>query len=157
MTAFDNDRFYPSNTRGNRMNQHARQVMHQCAQGSLDGSLTFPEVVSRLVAVGCEQYHADLRRQEKTHYLPDGENHVVPLPLEPRPIAPTFSADAVVAALRAIQQRQIRYPEFLTRILDAGCVGYHVFLAGKRALYLGRNGDLHIEHFPPAAAAGATD
>jgi uncharacterized protein YbcV (DUF1398 family) len=139
------------------MNEHARQVMHECTRGSLDGSLTFPEVVSRLAAVGCEQYHADLRRQEKTHYLPNGENHVVPLPLEARTIARTFSADAVVAALRAIQQRQIRYPEFLTRILDAGCVGYYVFLAGKRAIYLGRNGDMHIEHFRPAAAATATD
>jgi uncharacterized protein YbcV (DUF1398 family) len=75
---------------------------------------------------------------------------VEPLPLGSRSIADAFSGDAVIAALRAVQARQITYPEFLARLLDAGCVGYFVYLAGKRAIYLGRTGEMHIEHFPPA-------
>ncbi len=139
------------------MNEQTTQVMHECARGSLDGSLSFPEVVCRLIAIGCEQYHADLRRQEKTYYLPDGDSYVEPLSFGSRSIAQEFSADAVIAALRASQGKQISYPQFLTRLVEAGCVGYHVFLAGKRAVYLGRHGELHIEHFPPATTPPATD
>lgn len=31
-----------------------------------------------------------------------------------------------------------------------GCVGYHVSLAGRRAVYYGRSGETHVEQFPPA-------
>ncbi|HEX6958633.1 MAG TPA: DUF1398 domain-containing protein [Ferrovibrio sp.] len=136
------------------VNEEAEQVMRACMRGSLDGTMPFPEVVARLVEIGCEQYHADLRRQEKTYYMPGGESHVEPLPLGSQAIAQSFSADSVVAALRAIQERQIDYVEFLGQIIAAGCVGYFVYIAGKRAIYLGRNGEFHVEHFPaPAAVA----
>ena len=138
------------------MNDRTRQVMHECSSGSIDGSMAFPEVVSKLAAIGCEQYHADLPRQEKTYYLPDGESHIEPLPTPSQSIAPTFSADGIVAALRAIQAGQISYVEFLGRIVAAGCVGYFVYVAARRAIYLGRNGDMHVEHFPPVAALSGT-
>ena len=138
------------------MNDKTRQVMHECSSGSIDGSMAFPNVVSKLAAIGCEQYHADLRRQEKTYYVPDGESHVEPLPPASRSIAPTFSADGIVDALRAIQAGQISYVEFLGRIVAAGCVGYLVYVAGRRAIYLGRNGDMHVEHFPPVPAVSRT-
>jgi hypothetical protein len=32
----------------------------------------------------------------------------------------------------------------------AGCVGYHVFITGKRVVYYGRQGDQQIEYFPGA-------
>jgi uncharacterized protein YbcV (DUF1398 family) len=134
------------------MNEKTRQVMHECSKASLEGGMAFPEVVSKLTAVGCEQYHADLRRQEKTYYLPGGESHSEALPVGPRPVAQDFSAEGVLAALRAIQGGRISYREFLARIMEAGCVGYFVYLAGKRAVYLGRKGDMHVEHFPPAGA-----
>jgi uncharacterized protein YbcV (DUF1398 family) len=122
--------------------------MHACSTGSLDGSMTFPEVVVRLAAVGCEQYHADFRRQEKTYYLPDGQSEVQALPVEGASISSTFSDHALVAALRAIQAGQITYVAFLRRIMAAGCVGYFVNIAGKRAIYFGRNGESYLEVFP---------
>ena len=63
-----------------------------------------------------------------------------------------LSAASVIAALRAIQAGRISYLEFVRRIIEAGCVGYFVFIAGKRAIYLGRDGDMHVEHFPSAGA-----
>lgn len=99
---------------------------------------------------------ADFRRQEKTYYLPDGDSHVEALSTSSRPIAPMFSSDGIVAALRAIQAGQISYVEFLGRIVEAGCVGYFVYIAGRRAIYLGRAGDMHVEHFPPVAAVSGT-
>jgi catechol 2,3-dioxygenase-like lactoylglutathione lyase family enzyme len=46
------------------VNTEKIRVMQECARGSLAGELTFPEVVSRLVEVGVERYHADYCRQE---------------------------------------------------------------------------------------------
>jgi hypothetical protein len=34
----------------------------------------------------------------------------------------------------------------------AGCVGYFVQIAGRRTLYFGRNGETHVELFPPRTA-----
>jgi uncharacterized protein YbcV (DUF1398 family) len=134
----------------NAMDETARQAMHECSQGSLDGKMTFPEVVARLNTVGCEQYHADFRRQEKTYYMPDGETHIEALPVGTQPIAQHFSPHHVAAALRTIQAGKIGFVEFLTRIIAAGCVGYFVNIAGKRAIYLARNGDMYVEYFPAA-------
>ena len=131
------------------MDEKTKQIMHECSTRSVEESIAFQEVVAKLRAVGCEQYHADFRRQEKTYYLPDGESHIEPLPIRSRPIAQVFSSESVIAALRAIQVGQISYPEFLGRIMEAGCVGYFVYIPGRRAVYLGRQGDLHVEHFPP--------
>jgi uncharacterized protein YbcV (DUF1398 family) len=133
------------------MNQNVRSVMRACCEGSLSGTMDFPEIVRQLSGVGCEQYHADLHRREKTYYMPDGESYVSPLNIDSERIGLIFSADQVVAALRAIQSKQITYPQFLACIVDAGCVGYFVNLAGKRAIYMGRNGDSYVEHFPRSA------
>ena len=134
------------------MNENVRSVMQACCEGSLSGSMDFPEVVRQLSAIGCEQYHADLRRREKTYYMPDGQSYVNPLDVGAEPIAPVFSADHVVAALRAAQSKRITYPQFLARIVDAGCVGYFVNLTSKRAIYMGRSGDSYVEQFPRPAS-----
>ena len=61
-----------------------------------------------------------------------------------------FLAEGVEKAVRAIQRQDIAYREFCRRIADAGCVGYFVSLAGRRAVYYGRAGDEHVEWFPAA-------
>jgi uncharacterized protein YbcV (DUF1398 family) len=65
--------------------------------------------------------------------------------------ASAFAADGVAAAVRAIQQQKIQYREFCERIAQAGCVGYIVSMAGRRAVYYGRTGDSYVEPFPAAA------
>jgi uncharacterized protein YbcV (DUF1398 family) len=112
--------------------------------------MIFPEVVARLSAAGVERYHADYVRQETTYYTPDGRSHVVPAGHSPEPIADGFSAAGVEAAIDASQRGEINYPEFLRRTFAAGCVGYFVQIAGRRALYFGRLGEVHVEPFPNA-------
>jgi uncharacterized protein YbcV (DUF1398 family) len=113
--------------------------------------MTFPQSVAALKKIGVERYVADLVRLEKTHYSACGDSVSEPLPLSDVPaIAEAFSADRVVAALQAIQQRQSAYPQFLRQIMEAGCVLYWVFLDGRKALYLGRRGEFHVENFPSA-------
>jgi uncharacterized protein YbcV (DUF1398 family) len=99
--------------------------------------------------VQIERYHADLVMGRKTYYLADGDFEDV----EGQKFggaAMTFSAQGVEKAVHAIQRREIAYREFCRRIADAGCVGYFVSLAGRRAVYYGRTGDEHVEWFPDA-------
>ena len=98
--------------------------------------------------LGVEQYHADLRRAEKTYYLPDGQSYIVACAGLAAAPAQDFSASAVEAAIRAIQSRAITYKEFCDRIAAAGCVGYFVSMSGSRAVYFGRTIEMHVEPFP---------
>jgi uncharacterized protein YbcV (DUF1398 family) len=135
------------------MDEDKKRVMHECSKGSLEDGLSFPDVVARLARIGCEQYHADFRRREKTYYMLDGQTYTDALLVGSQPIAETFAADRIVAALREIQAGRINYAEFLKRIIAAGCVGYLVCLTGNRAIYLGRNGETYVEQFPSASPA----
>jgi uncharacterized protein YbcV (DUF1398 family) len=122
----------------------------ECTKASDEERITFPQVVAKLMQAGIERYHADFERSEKTYFLPSGESEVVPsstIDVEP---ARDFSADGVAAAIKAIQSGSIRYKEFCARVTAAGCVGYLVSLAGRRAVYYGRTGDMHVEWFPGA-------
>ena len=134
------------------MNAEQTQVMQICVQGSLSGSLTFPEVVGRLAAIGVERYHADYSRQEITYYLSNGESHVVAVPYPAHETAAEFSSNAVEAAVRQSQRGEHAYRDFVRKTMAAGCVGYFVQIAGRRAIYFGRNGEAHVEQFPPAPA-----
>ncbi len=125
-------------------------VIEECTKASDEARLTFPEVVARLAAAGVERYHADLQRAEKTYYLPDGASHVAVSASVATVPAEIFSAAGVDAAVRAVQTRAIDYKAFCERIVEAGCVGYLVSIAGRRAVYYGRSGETHVEPFPPA-------
>lgn len=126
------------------------EAMRKALEGSQAGVLTFPEVVRMLSAAGVESYRADLVRGDDTFYMPNGETHVEKIRLPSRRIAMDFSESALVAAIRATQGGEIRYPEFLNRAMAAGTIAYQVFLTGRKAVYFGRKGELHIEDFPGA-------
>lgn len=130
------------------MDAHVRSVAQECTKASDDDRITFPEVVMKLIDAGVERYHADLVRSEKTYYMPNGEFEVVPNAQIDSLFARDFAAGEVAEAIRAIQAQTIKYRDFCDRIAAAGCVGYFVFLDGRRAVYYGRAGDTHVEHFP---------
>jgi uncharacterized protein YbcV (DUF1398 family) len=130
------------------MKQELIAVMHEVAKRSHEGTIPFPEVVSKLAAAGVERYHADLCRGERVFYMPDGETHVEPADEKQGNAAAEFSSAGVDAAVRTIQRGEIDYQEFVRRILAAGCVNYFVYITGRQTLYYGRNGDVHVERFP---------
>lgn len=125
-------------------------VIQDCASRSIAGTIAFPEVVHALMEIGVERYHADYSRHEITYYVPSGDSLVVATPHSPEPIAETFLPKDVEAAIRQSQRGEIIYTQFLQKTMAAGCVGYFVQIAGRRVLYFGRNGDLHLEPFPSA-------
>ncbi len=131
------------------MNQATKDVIVECTRASDEERITFPEVVRALMAAGVERYAADMTRAERTYYMPDGVSHRVVSHAAPA-AAMTFSGAGICNAVRAVQQGEIRYREFCARIAAAGCVGYDVFLDGRRVVYYGRLGDSHTEYFPGA-------
>jgi uncharacterized protein YbcV (DUF1398 family) len=132
------------------MNQHQITVIQQCASLSIEGKISFGDVIRRLMEIGLERYHADYTRHEISYYMPDGESIVVPVHHPAVPIADEFSVKGVEAAVRRAQRGEIVYPEFLKQTFAAGCVGYFVQISGRQVIYFGRRGEQHVERFPSA-------
>ncbi len=132
------------------MDAQTRDVLIECTKASDEERVTFPDVVMKLIGAGVERYHADLLRSEKIYYLPNGESEAVLCDAIGVVPPPEFSAQGVDDAVRAIQAGKIQYRAFCERVMAAGCVGYFVSMAGKRAIYYGRTGDSHVEWFPGA-------
>ena len=103
-----------------------------------------------MIAAGIESYHADYRHGDTTYYLPSGATHAVKLAVPGLPVAEAFDARAVEAAVRGAQRGDVKYQEFMRLTMNAGCVGYIVWIAGRHVQYLGRRGETHVEHFPGA-------
>lgn len=123
-------------------------VIEECTRASHEERITFGEVVGRLIEAGVERYHVDLVRGESTYFMPDGQSHRMTYEaFDTRP-AEAFSADGVLAAVRAIQAGKTKYLTFCRQIMEAGCVGYLVSMQGQRAVYYGRSGETYVEPFP---------
>ncbi|MFK8249918.1 DUF1398 domain-containing protein [Ancylobacter terrae] len=124
-------------------------VIARCNAASHDGTMSFPQIVGALGAAGVESYVCDLRRATKTYYLPSGESLELPAG-KPYAVAERFDEAGVAAAIREAQANGpgYSYDGFCVRIAAAGCAGYIVSLLGRRAVYLGRTGESHVELFP---------
>lgn len=130
------------------MDTRIKNIVSECSKGSDDATLSFPQVVGKLMEVGIERYSVDLVRHEKIFYLPDGDSvslKATPVAKEP---AQDFSASGVQSAIRQSQAGKITYLEFCELVKEAGCTFYMVSLKGRRAVYSGRSGENHVELFP---------
>lgn len=126
-------------------------VIKHCGSSSLKGTMVFPEVVSKLKEIGVNSYYADLISLHKTYYTCDG-SHIESLEFTPSTkIANEFCSQGIKEAILASQKGEISYKEFLNRAVASGVISYMVFINGKKAIYFGKNGDFHIEHFPKPA------
>lgn len=113
------------------------------------GEMPFPQIVETLISDGVERYVVDLAALTRTCYDEAGNLLTEPMPSFDAPsINAIWSAEQVREAIRASQQKEISYPEFLHRIMNAGCASYGVFLAGRQVIYWSRRGEFHIEPFP---------
>jgi uncharacterized protein YbcV (DUF1398 family) len=126
------------------------QTIADCMKASF-ADTPFPAVVQTLAGAGVHGYRADLLKLRNTYYDDSADAFDEALPLADAPaVAARFDGDSVAATVKAIQQRQIGYAEFLRRIMKAGCASYSVSFDGRKAVYVGRNGDSYTEPFPAA-------
>ena len=123
----------------------------ETSRRSLEGALSFPEVVKILLEADVEYYHLDYVALQQTCYSADGRTVVAPFALEALPpVAAELTVDELKGAIPDSQRHGQKFGDFSRRAMQAGVQGYHVFLRGQRVVYLGRKGDQHVEWFPGA-------
>jgi uncharacterized protein YbcV (DUF1398 family) len=131
-----------------RMNTHA---ITEAAEATLAGTMSFPDVVVKLIAAGVEYYHVDYVGLTKQFYDGAGGRVVTPIPLEDLSrVAPELDVAALRAAILDSQTKGQPWRDFSRRAMAAGVQSYFAFLRGQRVTYLGRTGDQHTEWFPGA-------
>ena len=125
-------------------------VARKCLYGAAANGMSFPEIVVALMRAGFEGYAIDFRRSAAIYYLPDGDSAELPTHVVATPVAARFDAPAIQAAIREAQQLVpgYSYRGFCEKVAAAGCAGYLVSFLGRRALYVGRTGEAHVELFP---------
>lgn len=125
-------------------------IAEKCIAGAYADTLSFPEAVSILMEAGFEGYLVDYRSHTRTHYLPGGEPLMLATPPEDGPVAEKFDAAAVSALIAWAQSgaAEYTYAAFNRQVTAAGCAGYLVSFIGRRVVYFGRTGEVHVEHLP---------
>ncbi len=129
-----------------------KAIVTECTRASEENRKNFPEVVKTLMEAGIESYFCDFRRATKTYYLPGGEVFDTPAEKIGVPTGQEFDLQRMQAAIREAQANRpdYTYKGFCEKVVSAGCVGYIVSLAGRRAVYFGRTAETHVEMFPGA-------
>ncbi len=132
------------------MNDRQKTTAWACLEAAEGNAMTFPQIVGTLMEAGFEGYAIDFRRATATYYLPEGESLELPAHRVDAPVAPTFDAARLQAAIREAQQQVpgYTYRGFCAKAVSAGCAGYVVSFSGRRALYIGRTAETHVEQFP---------
>jgi len=132
------------------MDDQPKRIAERCLRGAHDGSMTFQQIVGKLIEGGFEGYTVDYRASRTIYYRPDGDNVELTTQSHAISIAETFDAGTVKAAIKEAQQLVpgYTYEGFCRKVMSAGCAGYIVSFSGRRVLYFGRTAETHVEHFP---------
>ncbi|HEY4132116.1 MAG TPA: DUF1398 family protein [Gemmatimonadaceae bacterium] len=127
-----------------------KAVAKACLEGAEGNTMTFPQVVGALMAQGFEAYGIDLRRAVAIYYTPNGESVELSTHKIERSVAASFDAVAIQSAIQDAQRLVpgYTYLGFCEKIASAGCAAYMVSFSGRRALYIGRTAETHVEYFP---------
>ena len=125
-------------------------VAKACLAGAENDSMAFPDIIGALIEAGFEGYSVDFRTGTATYYAAEGGLIALPIHAIATPVAPRFDTDAMQAAIREAQANRpdYTYAGFCEKAAVAGCASYLVSFTGRRALYIGRDGGTHVEHFP---------
>ena len=138
------------------MRNYTRRVMDtkivvETARATLNGTISFPDVVRQLLGTGVEYYHVDYVTMRKTFYGAEGDTVVTPMGYEGLPpVARDLDIAKLKAAILDSQRHGQKYRDFTRRAMEAGVQGYFAFLRGQRVTYFGCGGDDHTEWFPGA-------
>ena len=132
------------------MNEHQKQIITQCKQGAENNTMDFPEIVMTLIQAGFDRYIVDFCTSTATYYLPNGDCVTLDFQRIETSIPETVDVDAIKKAIYAAQTKaeNYSYKWFCESVMNAGCTHYLVSFVGKRVVYFGRTGDVHVEHFP---------
>lgn len=132
------------------MEDNQIEIAKNCLNAAENDTLNFPQIVSDLIAAGFESYNVDFRLAKAFYFLPSGGAVSLDTHKSTVEIGKNLDIDAIKFAIKEAQQQVegYTYKGFCEKVMKAGCVGYIVSFFGKRAIYFGRTGETHVEHFP---------
>lgn len=132
------------------MDAERTAIARSCLMAAHDGSLSFPEIVGKLIAAGFEGYTVDYRRNGQAFYLPDGDSVMLEMQPFAGSVASAFNPVEIERLVRWAQANPsgYSYVAFSEKVKAAGCAGYLVSFLGRRVVYFGRTAETHVEHFP---------
>jgi uncharacterized protein YbcV (DUF1398 family) len=130
------------------MDSMNRKLVRDTFDASNAEQIHFGEVIARMINAGVESYSVDYRSHSATYYGTSGEALTLEMEASPHGIDKDFAAERVQEAIRGAQKGAVMYQEFKRRTMQAGCVGYTVWIAGRHVTYFGRKGETHVERFP---------
>ena len=113
----------------------------------------FPVLAEALRRAGCRKNIWDLPSCQAVYVMQQGNVVMLPLPPLIKPgekiIVPTFDGAGVVRAIRADQQGQTTFPEFVQGVWAAGVVRYVVDFNARTVTYFGLlPGEAYEEAYP---------
>jgi len=125
-------------------------IAEACLSAAHDGSLSFPEIIGKLLGAGFEGYSVDYRRNCQTYYLSEGGNIELAMPHSTGSVAAVFNSATVetLVSWAQVGGPDYSYPAFCEKAKSAGCAGYLVSFPGRRVVYYGRTAETHVELFP---------
>ncbi|MEY4484430.1 MAG: hypothetical protein RL693_1882 [Verrucomicrobiota bacterium] len=99
-------------------------VSTEVTDATIAGTISFPEVLTRLLAAGVEYYHVDYAAQRETFYGADGAIVVKPIPFEALPqISPDLSIETLRTNILASQVHRQQFQTFSRRAMASGVQG----------------------------------
>lgn len=110
-------------------------------QVASQNATNYPDLVSKLIAIGIQSYTVDVVTGTVLYRLANGEN-ILHFNNGERNIEAKFSEEKTVQAIRNNQQGKTDFPTFMNEIANAGIRFYEATLNGnnKRVTYVGSNG-----------------
>lgn len=131
------------------MTKSKTAIARACLDAAEQNTLSFPEIVKTLMDAGFESYCVDFRRARAVYYTADGDSVDLPTHRTEGEVAPAFDVARLQGAIREAQQLVpgYTYQGFCRTAVAAGCAGYTVSFLGRRAVYMGRTGETHVEQF----------
>lgn len=132
------------------MDANKKATAAACLKAAETDAKTFPEILSVLSQEDFEGYEVDFRRSVTTYYTTCGKCLTLDMHKVSEPVAATFDATALQRAIREAQEKMhgYTYLGFCKKAVAAGCASYIASLSGRRALYIGRTAETHVEPFP---------
>lgn len=75
-------------------------IAQNCLDGAHDNTMSFPDIVGKLIEAGFEGYAVDYRRKTTTYFLPDGDSVALDNMVPDSPIAAAFDSAGVAAQVK---------------------------------------------------------
>ena len=123
-------------------------------------SLPFPQTITELLTLKVSRYHIDYVASTATAYIPNPKTGGVdfdvagipPVRVSVSAAGRAWNERGVVDAIRWAQSAapDYTYAAFEDKCVEAGVTDYMEYLEGKKVVYFGGKGDIHVEWFPGA-------